>query len=251
MTLEAFRDGAAFYDALFDPAARGEREGPFLRRMLEEAPGGRVVDIACGTGFHARLLAEMGATVDAFDLSEAMLARARHARSHPRIRYVAADMSRLNGGPWDLALCLGNSLALLPDAAALRETFEAVARSLAPGGRFVVQVLDYARHIPGKAAHSVFTKDVDGVRVTAVKNLVPADGVTFLNLGFFAQAGGETVRVGETAVLRHLGERVLRETATAVGLQTVGVFGGLTGEPLNPEQSTDVVMVLVKPLSAG
>ena len=132
MGLDAFQSAAAFYDVLFDAEARTKREAPFLRAVLEKAPGGRVVDIACGTGFHARLLAELGATVDAFDLSEAMIERARRVRPHECVRYAAGDMRHVAGGPWDLAVCLGSSLSLLPGHGAVADTFASVHDALVP-----------------------------------------------------------------------------------------------------------------------
>ena len=60
---------AAYYEVLSDNAARPQREGQFLAECLEQAPGRRVLDIACGTGIHAEFLAGRGADVTAADAS--------------------------------------------------------------------------------------------------------------------------------------------------------------------------------------
>ncbi len=243
MNLEAFRSGAAFYDVLFDPDGRSRREGPFLRDVLEKAPGRRIVDIACGTGFHAELFANLGAEVDAFDLSDAMVNQAKAVRPHPRVRYGTGDMRRVATGPRDLALCLGNSLSLLPDLAAVEQTFAAVRAVLARDGMFLVQVLNYARRVEERPTQQVSTKQVRGVEVTAIKNLVPRGKQTYLSLGFFAKKQGAIVSVGETAVLQHLDETQLRKVAQACGFHVEGVFGKMAEEPYVATKSSDLVMV--------
>ena len=63
------------------------------RRVAEARPGCRALDLACGTGRHSRLLAELGFHVVALDFARAALARARSEGR--RIRPVQADASAL------------------------------------------------------------------------------------------------------------------------------------------------------------
>ena len=60
--------------------------GPFLTRV-NVAPGGRVLDVACGTGVLTKALAQAGAHVIGVDASEGYLEGARLHRSHPNIAY--------------------------------------------------------------------------------------------------------------------------------------------------------------------
>ena len=48
----------------------------WLQQWLPEAPEGRALDVACGLGRNARLLAQAGFAVDAIDISSEALARA-------------------------------------------------------------------------------------------------------------------------------------------------------------------------------
>ena len=187
--LDAFRATAPYYEVLFDSAPRLEREGPCLLSVLERAPGQRVVDLATGTGPHALFFAENGAEVDAFDLSEEMIAHAQAQRPHDRIHYSQGDMRQPEGGPWDLAICLGNSLSLLPAYADVTATFASLRQRLAPEGLFLLQVLNYGLDSAQEPRHRVVTKEHDGAEIVAVKSLVPQEGRTLLSLAFFARKG--------------------------------------------------------------
>jgi 2-polyprenyl-3-methyl-5-hydroxy-6-metoxy-1,4-benzoquinol methylase len=119
--------------------------GPATERLLEVQPGQRVLDIACGNGVFTRRLAALGASVVAFDFSEAFIERAR-ARTHlhtERIEYQVLDATNreqllaLGAGGFDAAVC---NMALM-DMAAIEPLLGALGALLAPGGRFVFSVI--------------------------------------------------------------------------------------------------------------
>lgn len=58
-------------------------------------PGGAVLDVACGSGRHAKLLASLGFEVDAVDRDPALFAGVP-----PRVSLLGAD---LEAGPWPYA----------------------------------------------------------------------------------------------------------------------------------------------------
>jgi len=55
-------------------------------------PGGAVLDVACGTGRHARFLAQLGFEVDAVDRDRALF-----EDPPPNVAVLEAD---LEAGPW-------------------------------------------------------------------------------------------------------------------------------------------------------
>jgi SAM-dependent methyltransferase len=124
-----------------------ELEQPVVWSLLEQLPPGRALDAACGTGRHARRLAELGHAVTGVDLTPEMLARAR-AHTPPAgaagpagagtLTFAEADLRALPfaDGAFDLVVC-GLALSHLDDLAAVGE----LARVLRPGGRLVVSVL--------------------------------------------------------------------------------------------------------------
>src|SRR5947208_14150341 len=57
-----------------------------IRRVVPWGSGDRILDLACGPGRHAAELARWGGQVAGFDLSRAMLGRARERSRGPLVR---------------------------------------------------------------------------------------------------------------------------------------------------------------------
>jgi SAM-dependent methyltransferase len=124
------------------------REWPFLEGVLRSAPSPRVLDLGCGTGEHVRFLATKGFSVVGIDSSESMLTQAREAPEPHGVEFVAgdiADVEALTSGSFGAALCLGNTLPHLQDAATLARLLAGLRTRLLPGGPIVVQVLNYEK----------------------------------------------------------------------------------------------------------
>lgn len=81
------------------PAALTDNEVGYLVRLLEIAPGQRVLDLGCGYGRIAEGLARHGVQVTGVDLVPQMveIARRRAAAAGLSIEYLAADMANLKG----------------------------------------------------------------------------------------------------------------------------------------------------------
>jgi len=245
--MDAFTSSAELYEVLADTDGRLEREGPLLRECLHKVPGRRVVDLACGTGLHALFFAQLGADVTALDVSADMIAHAERHRPHARIQYDVGDMRKLHGGPWDLAVCLGNSLSLMPSAAERAQVLKRVAQSLSSGGVFLVQILNYSARSALRPRHRIERKPMGDRDVVAVKNLVPCEKRTLLTLTFFALRDEQWESLSETAVLTHFGIEDLAAPAERVGLLAEGAYGGYDKRPFSPTESPDLVCVLRKP----
>ncbi len=121
-------------------------EVDFLERVLNIEAGGNILDVPCGNGRHAIELASRGYRTTGLDLSEEFIAEARRA-TPLKVRWVREDMRLLAWtAEFDGAFCFGNSFGYLAreEAGAF---LAAVARSLKPGARFVVDT--------GMAAESI------------------------------------------------------------------------------------------------
>lgn len=243
----AFRDAADYYDVLADAAGRIDRERRLLTDCFGRAPGRRVVDLACGTGLHALFFAELGGQVTALDVSAEMIARAEKGRPHASVNYRVSDMREVKGGPWDLAVCLGNSLSLLGGMGEVEEVFRRVSDCLAPGGIWLVQILNYSGGVCRQPRHRIERKAVGaGGEVVAVKSLVPHGDRTLLSLAFFSIESGSVTSVAESAVLLHLDRQQLEEAARGSGFRVEAIYGGFDGADYDAGVSPDLIGVFVK-----
>ena len=101
-----------------------------------------VVELACGTGSLACLLAGRGYSMTAVDLSPDMLTAAEQKCRGLDVTLLCQDMSKLNlpPGQADAVTCCLDSVNYVTRPAALRRTFQRVYRALAPGGLFLFDV---------------------------------------------------------------------------------------------------------------
>lgn len=101
------------------------------------------VDLACGTGSVAALLAQRGLQVVGVDLSEEMLTmaqqKAQDLENPPRFLRCPLQNLWLPRGV-DLAVCALDSLDYIVDPADCQEAIHRVYRALNPGGAFIFDV---------------------------------------------------------------------------------------------------------------
>jgi ubiquinone/menaquinone biosynthesis C-methylase UbiE len=108
----------------------------------------RVLELGCGSGSTALLLAPGVGEITASDVSPGMIAvgqRKAEAEGVRNIRFIAADVqdAGLDNGPYDAVLVF-NMLHLLPD---LPKALDRVNAHLKPGGLFISKTI--CRPVPG------------------------------------------------------------------------------------------------------
>jgi len=136
-----------------------ERSRPFfdLLALVEPIPGGRAVDLGCGTGeltreLHRRVQA---AETMGIDSSAAMLAKAA-AFAGGGLRFERGDLAAFAPNePVDLVFS-NAALHWVPDHPAL---LARLSRTLAPGGQLAFQVPDNFGHASHRAAEAVASEN--------------------------------------------------------------------------------------------
>jgi ubiquinone/menaquinone biosynthesis C-methylase UbiE len=113
---------------------------------LDEAQrhGGRVLDLACGSGRFTIPLAKAGIEVVGLDSSPTMLKRARDSATTAQvvIDWIEADMRDfdLGGRQFGMIMIAENSLLHLHSIENIDRCFRTAARHLAPGGALVFDI---------------------------------------------------------------------------------------------------------------
>jgi ubiquinone/menaquinone biosynthesis C-methylase UbiE len=135
-----FTESAELYDAIYsfkDYAAEAAQIAVLVRAAH---PGARsILDVACGTGEHARhLAASHGFEVDGLDLDAGLL-RVAHEK-HPSGRFFHADMSDFAiERRYDAVLCLFSSIAYLVTLERMCRALECFRRHLCEEGVLLVE----------------------------------------------------------------------------------------------------------------
>ena len=163
------RDYADVYDAIYR-AKDYEGEADLIEGLLAryDAPRPcRVLDIGCGTGRHAFVLAPRGYHVTGIDRSPFMLARAQAALNleqtagHRVPRLIAADARTFRlGERFDVALMMFTVLGYQHDDADLSAALSTVRAHLEPDGLFIFDVWNgLAVHAQGPERRTVSATD--------------------------------------------------------------------------------------------
>jgi SAM-dependent methyltransferase len=136
----------SFAPAMFTPerlaAAPGEVTS--VLALVRTPPGAAILDLACGPGRHALELARRGFRVTGVDRTRVHVARARAAAAAEGlpVELLEGDMRAfVRPESFDLAVSLFTSFGYFRDPSDDRRVIENVARSLRPGGAFVIDVV--------------------------------------------------------------------------------------------------------------
>ncbi len=215
----------------------------YLRELLARhpVPGRRALDLACGTGTLALLLADDGWEVTGVDASPAMLAQAAAkldgALSSGRVRLVQADMTDLGGrvpaASFDLATCTYDSLNYLLDEAALAAAFAEAARALAPGGLYVADM--NTRHFLEFEWGECAIREQDGYVQIERSVFEPAAATNSMLLtGFVGDDETGYERFDELHVERAYDPELVEALLARAGLRVEGRYDSFTLSPPGP-----------------
>ncbi len=131
---------AAIYDAL-DPERRDLQS---YVDLVNELGADRVLDVGCGTGSLAVMLAAGGHDVVGVDPAPASLAVARLKPGAHRVTWVDGDGTAVAVMDRDVALMTGNTAQAVIDPGQWEMTLGAIRASLRPGGHLAFETRDPA-----------------------------------------------------------------------------------------------------------
>jgi SAM-dependent methyltransferase len=227
-----FSASAEFYDLIYstfkDYVAEVEQITSLLRRLNPQSQ--TVLDVACGTGEHARLLAAQGFVVDGLDLDPAFVRIAE--QKHAAGQFFAADMSDFHlSHRYDAVLCLFSSIGYLKTLDRVSRALTCFREHLAPGGMIVIEPW----FAPGTLdPERVFRHagEANGVRVSRVSRTEIEGRLSRLHFEYEITDATGTRRSSEVHELGLFTTAELLRTFQRVGLQADHAPKGLTDRGL-------------------
>jgi SAM-dependent methyltransferase len=162
--------------------------------IAEELGARSVLDVGCGTGTFAILLADRSFEVVGVDPALASLDVARAKPGGDRVRWIHGDAASLPRLQVGLATMTGNVAQAIVDSAEWEATLRGVYDALSPGGYLVFETRDPAdRAWEGwnRAASYSVTEIVDVGAVESWQEVIGVDGslVSFRSTIVFASDG--------------------------------------------------------------
>lgn len=230
----------------YEPLFRLERDRREVARLMEliGAPSGsRVLDVPCGQGRHAHLLAEAGFNVDGLDYSADLLALARRRGTSSRLRYTRGDMRRLPArwtGRFDVVLNLFTSFGFFAKPSDDKRVLAEFARVLAPGGTLVWHGGDRDGVMARFLARD-WWRTRDGTLVAQERHFDALSGVLTVSSVW---SGQRTHGAREHTIRLYTPTR-LAELCADVGLIVEQAYDGFTPMPLT-RRSSEMLLVARK-----
>ena len=227
-----FDASAEYYDLIYATFKDYAVESAQIAALLRARHSGcrTVLDVACGTGEHARLLAGFGFEVDGLDLSPRFVSIAR--AKHPAGRFFDADMTHFDlGSRYDAVICMFSSIGYVRTLDGVKMTLACFRDHLAPGGIVVVEpwfgpgALD-----PSRVAHNA--GEANGVRVSRVSRVEVEDRLSRLHFDYEITDATGTRRVSEIHELGLFTDTEMLDAFRDAGLVADYDAQGLTGRGL-------------------
>lgn len=128
--------------AIYDHFEGDRSDLAVYRALIEELDADTILDIGCGTGSLASLLAGAGRLVIAVDPAAASLAVAAAKPHADRVQWIHGDVTGLPPLQVDLAIMTGNVAQVFVTDEDWDETLAGAARAVRPGGHLVFETRD-------------------------------------------------------------------------------------------------------------
>lgn len=145
--MSSYKTFAQFYDFLtenVDYKVRSEYISNFFSDCNKK--GGRLLDLACGTGTFSKLFSDMWYLVTGIDISEEMLTVAEE-KCGGMVKFLKGDITDFSlPDKYDFCICTLDSINHLKGIEDVKKCFECVYNSLEKDGVFVFDVNTVYKH---------------------------------------------------------------------------------------------------------
>ena len=230
------------YEPIFSPA-RDRADVARLIEILGLSAGERLLDVPCGQGRHAHLLAEAGFDVTGLDYSKHLLDIAKKRGTGTALRYVQGDMRTLPAkwtGRFAAVLNLFTSFGFFFDPADDVRVIREFARVLEPNGVLVW----HGGSRDGVMARFLsrdWWKSEDGTMVAHERTFDPLSGILTIRSHWSGKRGGGE---REHRIRLYTASR-MAEICQSAGLIVEEAYDGWSSAPLS-RRSSEMLLVARK-----
>jgi ubiquinone/menaquinone biosynthesis C-methylase UbiE len=187
--------------------------------ITDELGAEQVVDVGCGTGSLAVLLARTGRTVTGLDPAEASLAIARQKLGAESVTWINGEAGALPRAQADLALMTGNVAQVFLTDEEWSTTLHGVRDALRPGGSLVFET-----RRPGARAWEGWATDTDpevrevpGVGTVERRLRVTEVALTYVSFRFTYSFASDGLVVTSDSTLRFRSLEEIERSLQATG----------------------------------
>ena len=242
--MSVFGNYARYYDLLYrDKDYAGEAQ--YVHQLIQRhAPGARsVLELGCGTGAHAVLLAREGYRIHGVDLSTDMLERAeaRLAEMPPelasRLEFSQGNIRKIRiGRSFDAVLSLFHVMSYQTTNEDLHAVFATVKAHLKPGGVFIFDCWYGPAVLSDRPAVRVKRVEDEEIAVTRIAEPVmyPNDNYVDVHYQLFIKhkASGTVEELHECHRMRYLFAPEIASLLAQEDLVLLHCEEWMTGRPL-------------------
>lgn len=210
-----------------------------FRSKTQLPPSSRVLDLCCGTGRHARSLAECGYRVTGIDYSQYFIAKATRENTLDTLEFIHCDMrDTYPDPPYDAVVNFFTSFGYFEDDAENLLVLKQVHAALRTDGWLLLDYLNEAKVRAHLVPRSV--KSLDGAVITEERRI---EGVYVIK-NITIEYEGNTQHFEERVKLYTLHDFTALCAASSLEIQEY--FGSYTAEKYDPTSSPRLIILARK-----
>jgi len=241
---EFFNSASEYYDEMIPFEQSVENKRKVFGQLLSNV--GTAADIGCGTGADTIALSRLGFAVDAFDTSPKMIetAEARAERESGDFKFFRTpffDTPAEARSPYNAIVSLGNTFANIRTAE-IFYTVRAINLKLKPGGKCVIQIVNYAKVLMEKER---ILKTSESDKEIFVRFYDYHTNHIVFNILKIEKENVSKTSLISTKLYPHSAEFLLEQAAKS-GFTKIALHGALDLSDYSPEKSPNVVLILEK-----
>ncbi len=243
-----FIDSGKRYRLMVDWEGRLKREIPFLLRVFKRRgiSSGKIIDVGCGPGLHARELAGKGYKLTALDLKADMTAEIKNEK----IEIICGDFldkKKLKKKKFKAAYSLGNSVALMACRHGYEKIIKRFSEIISPGGILIFQTLNFEKERNSwSRPRPVSVKDGE---LIFIRNFTTKTRyVTPLIITLFRKKGEEEwdMEVSDPPQIPRISSLEMRSLIKKYGFKDICLYGSYQEESFKSRKSVDMLWTALK-----